>query len=283
MNPSTQGVPYEELVVVLGCLRHGSINQAAQALGVGQSTASRRLARLEARLGARLFDRTSSGLSPTKLALDLEPHARLVEASMTDIQRLAAGYEQAPAGRVRLTVVDGLATSWLIPKLSDFFDQYPNVEVDLIIVRAEADIAVRFVRPTNPDLIVQHLGTIPLAPYSLTGAVTQDDRWLMFDDPNEQFLETTWLKTHIQPTKSMRLTSWNALFAGVKQGLGPALVSPLVAEPAGLKRHGNYDILPQRELVVVLHRAMRQVPRVAAIHRWLTAAANDLITGSTPR
>ena len=93
------GVAWEDLEVVLAALRHRSLNRSARALRIGQSTASRRLQRLEERLGARIFDRTPEGLLPTDFASQLEPLARLIEGHMGDIDRLARGRELEPRGR----------------------------------------------------------------------------------------------------------------------------------------------------------------------------------------
>ncbi len=279
-----QGVHWDDLAVVLAGIRHGSLNQAAAALDVGQSTASRRLVRLEEQLGTQLFDRTPEGLLPTQFALELAPLAELIEGHMADIELLAAGRDGAPQGRVRLALPDGLASQWLIPRLDDFFAQCPDVEIDIVIghavvdiVRREADMALRFVRPTAPALLVQKLGAIDVAAYAHP-CMQHDDarslRWIMFDDPHARYVETQWVLQHVAPRQVMRVSLWNALFAAICQGLGPGLVSPLVAEPAGLVRVATeLPPPPSRDLYLVVHQSLRDVPRVRVFRDWLAEQA----------
>lgn len=286
--PSTDviaSLSWQDLAVLLAALEAGSLNQAARALGVSQSTASRRLQRLEDTLGARVFDRTPEGLLPTALALELAPHARLIQGHMADIERLAAGREAAPSGRVRLAVVDGLAAPFLCPRLGDFYRQFPEVEIDLLagqavvdLVRREADLALRFVPPTAPDLVSRRLGTIELAPYALPELAADPTRaWVALLDPALRFQESRWIDEHVRGARITRVSTWPDLFASARCGLGAALLSPLVAEPAGLVEVPDLAPVPPRELLLVYHRAMRDAPRVAALRAWLIDACGPFL------
>lgn len=268
---------WEQLALMLAALEHGSLNRAAKALGIGQATASRRLGKLEDALGARVFDRTPEGLLPTALALELAPHARLIAGHMADIRRVAAGNEAAPQGRVRLAIVDGLVSAWLAPRLSGLFAQHPGIELDLVsghavvdLVRREADLALRFVRPSAPDLVMRRLGAIPMAAYARPELGPQPQRWVALLDPGERFSETRWLNAHAAEAQRLRVSNWADLFACARAGLGAALLSPLIAEPEGLVCVGDgLPPVPERALFLVYHRAMRDVPRIAAVRRWL--------------
>jgi len=291
MTPALDGVAWEDLAVLLAGLEHRSLNRAAQALRIGQSTASRRLVRLEERLGVHLFDRTPEGLLPTDFTLRLEPLARLIEGHMADIARLASDQEMTPRGRVRLAMPDGIASGWLFPILHSFYAEYPQVSIDVVVghapldlVRREADIAVRFVRPTQPDLVVHRLGHIHLVPFvhpDLAHIPVPSQRWLVFDDPPAQFPETQWVQAHAPDARTMRISLWNALFSAVQNGLGAALLSPIIAEPAGLVRIGeDLPESPGREALLVYHRALRDVPRIRAFRQWLSAQGLAFFGGS---
>lgn len=285
------GVAWEDLAVLLATVKQGSVSAAARTLRISQSTASRRLARLESALSVRLFDRTSEGVLPTDFAERLVPLARLVEGNMADIARLAHGEEVHPRGRVRLALPDGVASAWLLPMLSEFYDRYPEVAVDLVIghavvdlVRREADIALRFIPPTSPDLRVRKLGCLAIEPYARPDAARsnpQEMRWILFDDPDAAFVETQWVLQHVQPRWFMQVSLWNALFAAVSHGLGAAMLSPTIAQPAGLVRVcEDLPPPPERVMYLVYHRALRSVPRVAVLRDWLVEKALELLRSS---
>jgi len=286
-----QDLAWEDLMVLLVAVDVRSLSGAARVLRIGQSTASRRLARLENVLGARLFDRTPEGLAPTALALTLVPHARLIEGHMADILRIAAGQEATPSGRVQLAVPDGLASELLLPRLPAFHARYPDVQLDFTIgpavldlVRGEADIALRFVPSTSADLIEVPLGTMTLAPYAvpeLADRPLKDLRWVMLLDPNRAFQETRWIDTHVAPTHRMTVSLWNAMLAAARSGVGAAILPQLVAEPAGLVRLRPDLPAPEgRPLRLVFHRALRQVPRIRVVVDWLREQTRVFLSDS---
>jgi len=280
-----RGVAWDDLAVLLAVLEEGSLNRAARTLGTGQSTASRRLARLEERLGSPLFDRTPEGLRPTALALELAPHAELVGGHMSDIDRLVEGRERSPSGCVRLAVVEGLAANFVVPALPRLRSTHPGIELDLLsgqpvldLVRREADLALRFAPPTSPDLVVRKLLSIPVAPYvhpSLADTPSDALPWVMLWDPDERFVESQWLRDRAQPRHVTRVTSWHDLFAAVRVGVGAGLVSPLVAEDAGLVPVPAFadEVVVSHPLLLVYHRALRHVPRVKAVRDWILETA----------
>lgn len=181
---------------------------------------------------------------------------------MADVERLAAGQEATPRGRVRVALPDGLASHWLIPALPHFFARYPDVEIDCTIghavvdlTRREADIAVRFVPPTAPELVSRPLTRITLEPFvhpRLAASPLHALRWIQLADPDARFDETQWIMRHAPGAQTMNVSLWHAVFAGVKAGLGAGLF-------------------------MVYHRAMRDVPRVAAFRQWLVSDAAPLL------
>jgi len=290
-----RGVAWDDLAVVLAVLEHGSLNRAARALGTSQSTASRRLLRLEGQLGSTLFDRTPEGLAPTALAQDLAPHAELVAGHMADIERLAEGREAAPRGRVRMAVVDGLAAHLVVPGLSRLRASHPGIELDLLsgqavldLVRREADLALRFVPPTSPDLVVRRLFPIPVVPYvrpELADVPLGSLPWVMLHDPDRHFVESRWLDAHARPSHCTSVTAWSDLFAAVCSGVGAALVSPWVAAPAGLVPVPDFGgaVAVEHTLLLVYHRALRDVPRVRAVREWVVSEVEQRVARSGER
>lgn len=147
----------------------GSVMGAARRLGAQQPTISRHVAELEAQLGAPLFERTGRGVIPTALALRVADAARQMEAGADALAVAVARGREATTGTVRITTSD-VAAAWLLPEvLAGLREAEPGIQVELVasntvhnLLRREADIAVRMVRPAQASLIAKKLGDIPI-------------------------------------------------------------------------------------------------------------------------
>ena len=151
----------------LAVLDAGSMMGAARRLGAQQPTLSRQVALLEAQLGAPLFERTGRGVAPTALALSVADAARRMAEGADAFALGAAGRRGMAGGTVRITTSD-VAAVWLLPPLlAELQQREPQIQIELVasngltnLLRREADIAVRMVRPTQTSLVARKLGDI---------------------------------------------------------------------------------------------------------------------------
>ena len=120
-----------DLELVLAVQAQGSLAKAAQALRLTPPVVTKRLAALEAQLGARLFQRTTRRVSPTTEGHTLCERARLILQSFADAENAVREEQHQPTGRVRLVSSFGFGRLWLGPALSDFQRLYPGVQVEL--------------------------------------------------------------------------------------------------------------------------------------------------------
>jgi DNA-binding transcriptional LysR family regulator len=154
----------------LAVIATGSLSGAARALGLSQPTAGRHVEALEAALGgAALFTRSPAGLRPTEAALALKPQAEAMAHAAEALMRTASGEADAVRGAIRLTASDVIGAEVLPPILTDFREGNPAVSVELVLsnrpedlLRREADIAVRMVRPTQEALLAKRIGAVGL-------------------------------------------------------------------------------------------------------------------------
>ena len=157
----------------LAVVETGSLSGAARKLKVSQPTLSRWIADLEEKLGGTLFLRTPKGLLMTETGESILADAREMETSAMAIERRADAGRDAIEGLVRVSCTEGLRTKWLPPHLRSFHDQYPSLQVEILVdnralnlVRREADIALRLFRPEQPDLIAKKLGGLAMGMYA---------------------------------------------------------------------------------------------------------------------
>jgi DNA-binding transcriptional LysR family regulator len=162
--------------IFLAIYRKGTLRSAAALLDIDQATVGRRLNALESSLGARLFLRTPSGYMATP-AGELAVHAaEKMEHAALQFQREMQGIDNRLSGVVRVTTSDTMAAHFVIAALQRLHKQHPDIRIVLStgteitsLTRREADLAVRTLRPTSPDLISRHLTKRSMGLYATPG------------------------------------------------------------------------------------------------------------------
>ena len=154
----------------LAVLRLGSLSAAGRSLGLTQPTIGRHIATLQTCLGGRvLFTRSQTGLMATAAAHELRPHAEDMAAAAAAFVRMGSGNLEETAGVVRLAAADVVGVEVLPAILAEFRCKYPNTVIELSLsnqmadlLRRDADIAVRMVRPRQKALLAKRAGTVAL-------------------------------------------------------------------------------------------------------------------------
>ncbi len=157
----------------LAVMDAGSVSAAARATQGHQPTISRHLAELEAQLGAPLFERTGRGVTPTAAGLAVLPAARQMQAAAEALARSVTRGREATRGTVRIAASQVVAT-WLLPPLvAEFQRTEAEIAVEIVssnavqnLLRREADIAVRMVRPEQGSLIARKLGEVGIGAWA---------------------------------------------------------------------------------------------------------------------
>ena len=111
--------------------RHGSFAHAGRELGVTPSTVAKRIARLEAQLGVRLFHRTTRQIALTSEGVTLYARCQQILADIGDLERLAAGTGGEPRGELRLNVPITYGKRVILPVLANVLHQYPAMTADV--------------------------------------------------------------------------------------------------------------------------------------------------------
>ena len=157
----------------LAVMDAGSVSAAARATQGHQPTLSRHLTELEGQLGVALFERTGRGVRPTAAGLEVLPAARQMQAAAEALARSVTRGREATRGTVRITVSQVVAT-WLLPPLvAEFHRAEPEIAIEIVssnavqnLLRREADIAVRMVRPDQGSLIARKVGEVALGAWA---------------------------------------------------------------------------------------------------------------------
>lgn len=153
---------WSHISAFLATAETGSLSAAARKLGLTQPTLSRQVAALEDSLSVMLFERVGKSLRLTEAGNLLLEHARAMGDAADRIAIAATGQSQDIDGTVRITASDVVSAHVLPSVLRRLRETAPKLEIDIVatndirdILRREADIAIRHVRPEQPDLIAR--------------------------------------------------------------------------------------------------------------------------------
>jgi len=151
---------WNDLKYFLALAREGTISGAGRELNVKHTTVARRIEALELSLGTRLFDKSRSGYAMTQAAEDLYQQVVSMEEKVRTIDRQAANQDSALAGPLKLTIALELANRLIIPKMGEFCQRFPDIDMQLLMTKnlidlavMEADLAIRMT-PSPPDYLV---------------------------------------------------------------------------------------------------------------------------------
>ncbi|HEX3651239.1 MAG TPA: LysR family transcriptional regulator [Rhizomicrobium sp.] len=264
-------IDWDDVRYFLAVARGGSVRAAAERLGVNHSTVLRRIAQLEERLGAHMFERLPSGYHLTAAGEEVLEFADQMEVSSNRLETRVFGRDQGVRGLLRVTLAPPLATHLLMPDFAEFARLHPEIEMEILsigelvnLTNREADVAIR---------VAYELSALPLNLHGLKGPevfggiyMSRDllaarhagapnrIRWIVISEhgiPN-------WARDcEVRTTEvPFRVTDTEAQIVAVRQGLGvttlPCFVGdadPLLVRVPGtpLHKYGTLWLLTQGE------------------------------------
>jgi DNA-binding transcriptional LysR family regulator len=292
-------IDWDDVRYFLAVARGGSVRAAAERLGVNHSTVLRRIAGLEDRLGAHMFDKLPSGYRLTGAGEEVLELAVEMEASSNQLETRIFGRDQNARGLLRVTLAPILATHLLMPDFADFARLHPEVEIDILssseavnLTNREADIAIRVVHDRN---------ALPPNLHGLQGPelfgcvyISRDllAAWRAGAEPRIRRIlrdryDPDWARHGELPATDtpFRITDAGAQIAALHQGLGMTTLPCFVGDPdpelarvpgAGLHRHGTLWLLTQGET-----RKTRRVRLFTDFMASRLAARTQLLAGLT--
>lgn len=241
-----------DLVDVLAFARvveTGSFARAAERMGLSKPVLSRRVARLEQQLGARLLTRTARGAQPTDIGQAYYARAAAILADLEAAQEVVAEAVTQIAGPIRLSAPLSFGVAHLAPALADFAAAHPRVELDIEfedrnvdLAGGGYDLAVRIGRLADSSLIARRIAPVrkhvvaspsylaargrPGRPADLAGHAI-----LLY--ANEQWRFRTgrdWETIRVTPV--LRSNNGDMLLAAAEAGLGLCMLPSFIAAPA---------------------------------------------------
>ncbi|WP_250501079.1 LysR family transcriptional regulator [Caballeronia sp. GAWG1-5s-s] len=292
-------IGWELYRTLLAVLQEGSLSAAARALGITQPTAGRHIEALERALNVSLFTRSQTGLQPTDVALTLRAHAEAMQSTALSLERAASGHGNGGdvRGVVRVSASEVVGVEVLPPIIAALRQRHPQLVVELVLsnrvqdlLRREADIAVRMVRPKQTQLVARRIGSIELGLHAhrdylaMHGtprnaaalwkhAIIGYDQWTAFvREASKAF------PGYSRGALSLRTDSDVAQFALIRAGAGIGVCQvPLARRDAALVRVLPKLVALQLETWVTMHEDLRASPPCRATFDALVQGLLDYV------
>lgn len=276
---------WDDLRFFLAISRHRSLAAAAKLLHVTQSTVGRRLATLEAGMGARLLHRVSDGYALTLAGQEILAGVERMEGEALQVERAVAGHDVRMAGVVRVMGSQLVTSHLLAPSLAALHAADRSVTVELVPTMPgealgvrEADVAVQLRPFEHQDLVVRTLGTMAFGLYAgdayvqRCGVPDVDDSCaghllITLLDDRELSAQAGWLAEHgrrgdvVLRSDSYETQHWATVSGG---GLAVLPRFRADAEPA-LRLLATRVPVPSSDIRLGVHRDNRGIPRVRAV------------------
>ncbi len=261
----------------------GSFSKASADLGITQPTATKHVAALEKRLGARLFHRSTRGVTPTEVGTAYYHKAKAIARELEDADNLAALMQSRVQGTLRISTSVAFGRRVMTPLVLRFMQQHPGLQIDLSfddryvnLVEQGVDLAVRMGRLADSSLGARYLGLNPwvlvasaaylarrgrpdtpaaLADHDalIYSSVQGDERW-HFSGADGRSLQV--------PVKGpLRSNNLSALLAAARAGLGLAALPNYVAQ-ASVRNGAVVPLLEQWSLPSQEIHAVFSSPRL---------------------
>ena len=158
---------WDKLRMFHAVAKAGSFTKAGQSLGLSQSAVSRQISMLERDLNLVLFHRHARGLELTEQGEILFHETRDINRKIEFVTARLTDTKDSPSGDLRITASVAFGSTWLTPRISEFLEMYPDINMTLLVSDFEidlsqrtADVAIRLGPQTQPNLIARRILTI---------------------------------------------------------------------------------------------------------------------------
>jgi DNA-binding transcriptional LysR family regulator len=273
---------WEDIRHFVALAREGTLSAAARTLGVDHATVARRVAALETSTGLKLVDRRARTTTLTEDGKRMATVAAPMEEAAFALGRAAQAAKPGIDGEVSISAPPNFASSVIAPQLIRLRHLHPGIRLKLIgekrrasLSRREADVALRLLRPLEAGLFVRKIGSFG---FSLYGAPAYREKtpphafaFIGYDASMAESPQEVWLSTIIGEREVvLRTNDLETQVAAARSGLGIAALPHYLGDSdPRLQRHVVTQKPISRDVWLVVHHDLRQVPAVRAVMEFL--------------
>lgn len=285
---------WDDMKLFLAVARSGSISGAAKQLDVQHSTVSRRMRKLEKKLGARLIERKKSGYELTPAGQDVKQAAIRIEHEVLGVDAALLDKDSDMVGPLRVTAINNMASSVLMPMFASFSREHPQIDLHIVVSNLdaslperEADIAIRLTNNPTDTLIGRKMVTVASTIYGgreyLEQLENQGDepKWIGVECCN---FHKSWTKQNCgEQSHNLFCDDTLLTLSAIREGLGISFLPCFMgdADPL-LQRYCDPAPGHNLGLWILLHPDLKHTARVLAFRDHMVRsieAERDLFEG----
>jgi len=267
----TERLDWDNMRVFRVVAELGSMNAAAHRLQESAPTISRKIDQLEKDLNAQLLVRTTRGVELTDAGRIALSHIHAMAESVSEVYDQAGNRDPDVEGRIILATGDGLGPYWIAPRVPEFQNANPKVQLRMKVVetvpdliKGEADIAIQFTEPKSPEIIGRKLGVLHYISFASEAYLA--DRVL----PASLF-EYHRYRTILHEGYVNQIERWAPRIAELKKMIDYSLVTNSAAAMIEVCANGGGIAVLPSYFGEVDHRVKAlDLPEIAPVQFWLT-------------
>lgn len=277
---------WNDLKIFLAIAENGSLSGAAKTLQVNHSTAFRRLNSFEKTIGGRLFERLSHGYELTAMGEEFLVFARKIASTFDDLERQLAGKDVQPKGIVKITAPNNLAYRYLPVFLAEFYQEYPEIQIELLasnqefnMTNRQADIAIRATNSPPEHLVGRLLHKIKWGVFASDAYKPSAGLPVNLDDLHQHRLIGAagmmrnlpgfiWLENNLSQQIHTRCDDLVAMSNFAEAGQGLAFMPDDQQRPE-IKRLFTFEPGQTSDLWILTHPDLRHVERIKLVMHYL--------------
>ncbi|MEC7671737.1 MAG: LysR family transcriptional regulator [Pseudomonadota bacterium] len=269
----------------------GSFSHASEEINTSQSAISRQVSNLEYEVGMPLFHRHPRGLILTEQGELLYKRTRNIVDIIKDAEFELIDSKERPSGDLSVTTTVGLGTNWLTPRLGDFTSKFPEINLELRLTDAEldvgmreADIAIRFHKPQQLDLIQRKLFTVHFHLYASPNYLDEygtpskisdlkNHKIVTYGRAPDYLKEINWLENITKEYKIkpiLKIGNIKGLHMAVSNSIGIAMLPDyLIGQDDNLVRIAFNAKLPEIDTYLTYAEERRNSKRIAVFREFI--------------
>ncbi|MAU57756.1 MAG: LysR family transcriptional regulator [Rhizobiales bacterium TMED28] len=275
----------------------GSFSHASEEINTSQSAISRQISNLEYEVGIPLFHRHPRGLILTEQGELLYKRTRNIVDIIKDAEFELIDSKERPSGDLSVTTTVGLGTNWLTPRLRDFTSRFPEINLELRLTDAEldvgmreADIAIRFHKPQQLDLIQRKLFTVHFHLYASPDYLDEfgtpskasdlkNHKIVTYGRAPDYLKEINWLEKITKEYKIkpiLKIGNIKGLHMAVSNSIGIAMLPDyLIGQDDSLIRISFNEKLPEIDTYLTYAEERRNSKRIAVFREFIVEKGKE--------